>query len=223
MLEFNERSTADEIYNIGDCCYFGIGDKQNTKKAMQCYYQAANMRNVKAMKKLGHAFFAGDTVNSNLGMALMWYEKAVVTDKNCADEVDEEIYNISNSVNLQGLTYQRDGKAYEAVKCYKRAVILGNLSALNNLIICCSKGIGMKSSSNTSQKLSLKMKLLKEYAENAKRENKKLWRTRSVNNIMAAHMRLESQAGLLGDYRKDIYVYGVEQSLKVFDEIVKII
>lgn len=173
----------DEIYNIGECYYFGIGKDKNLEKAIECYEKAAGLGNLDAMMKLGH-IYSDSTLTKRLdyNTAIMWFKKAVYANVKYADEADEAIYKIGSDLNALGEKYlygegvKADNK--KAVMYIKAAIKLGNCRKISSLTFIGGCGFLNEFTAGVD---AARVDIL---IEKMQKEGEKVWRTSVIINIL---------------------------------------
>lgn len=173
----------DEIYNIGECYYFGIGKDKNLEKAIECYEKAAGLGNLDAMMKLGH-IYSDSTLTKRLdyNTAIMWFKKAVYANVKYADEADEAIYKIGSDLDALGEKYmygngvKADSK--KAVMYIKAAIKLGNYRNISSLPFRGGCGFFKEFTAGVD---AARINLL---IEEMQKEGEKIWRTSVIINIL---------------------------------------
>jgi TPR repeat protein len=64
------------MYQLGECCYYGIGTEKNEIKAFELYETAADKGHIDSMYQLGECYYYGIGTEKNEIKALESYKEA---------------------------------------------------------------------------------------------------------------------------------------------------
>jgi TPR repeat protein len=130
---------TEATYQIGSMYEMGLGQKQNYKKALECYQSAADDQkgaNADAMDRIGWLYANGIGVQQDYAQALQWYQKAA----------DGDNGNIDAMVNIGDLYSNGHGVTQDytkALQWYEKAAGKESARAKYNIGMAFLNGQGV--------------------------------------------------------------------------------
>ena len=135
------KSDPNGLCNLGTCYLKGFGCRQNAALAVGAFRAAAETGHTDAMNNVGGLYRDGIGTERNLVKAARWFAKSAKMGNACGQ------LNLALAY-LRGEGESRD--AAKAVKLLKASAAQGNADAMDCLMECSEKGLGMPKDSMQS-------------------------------------------------------------------------
>lgn len=150
------KGDARAIHNSGRLYANGKGIDTEKSKAGESFVSqgrisrtAAEKGDAQAMFDHGMRYYLGDGVEKDLGVAVMWFKRAVEhaeQDRDCTEQNHHRVEEDPGlcALMMLGVCYDDAGRMDEAVKWYRKAAEKGVVPAMHILANCYSTGNGVE-------------------------------------------------------------------------------